>query len=41
MRSVTVADRPAPIADHGAYWEDGLAPMPATHRDIGQRLTLS
>jgi glycine/D-amino acid oxidase-like deaminating enzyme len=34
MRSDAVADRPAPIADHGAYWTDGLAPLPATHSDI-------
>ena len=34
MRSVKAAERPAPIADHGAYWTDGLAPMPSTHRDI-------
>ena len=34
MRSDTVAKRPAPIADHGAYWTDGLAPLPVTHSDI-------
>ncbi len=34
MRSVTAVDRSAPIADHGAYWTDGLAPMPPTHGDI-------
>ena len=34
MRSATVADRPASIADHGTYWTDGLAPMPSTHRNI-------
>ena len=34
MRSVKAAERPAPIADHGAYWTDGLAPMPSTQRDI-------
>ena len=34
MRSVSAIDRPAPIADHGAYWTDGLAPSPYTDRDI-------
>ena len=34
MRSDAATDRPAPIADHGAYWTDGLAPLPVTHSDI-------
>ena len=34
MRSGTMPNRPAPIADHGAYWTDGIAPLPATHDAI-------
>ena len=34
MRSVVAEDRLAPIADHGAYWTDGLAPLSVTHSDI-------
>ena len=34
MRSNAATGGPAPIAEHGAYWTDGLAPLPATHSDI-------
>ena len=34
MRSISVADCPATIADHNAYWTDGLAPSPSTHSHI-------
>ena len=34
MRSTSVADCPATIADHNAYWTDGLAPSPSTHSHI-------
>ena len=34
MRSGTTPNRPAAIADHGAYWTDGIAPLPATHDAI-------
>ena len=34
MRSTAASSRPVPIADHGAYWTDGMAPLPVTHTDI-------
>jgi len=34
MRSVLAEDRSTQIAGHGAYWTDGLAPLPVKHSNI-------
>ena len=34
MRSKAASPQSAPIADHGAYWTDGIAPLPVTHSEI-------